>query len=337
MGMLVGFTGLQMQYLSDLTPINSQVPEPLVSILFDTKSQTSKTLEQGCISTGLKTLTPKVIAETWIGGACLDRGQTKNTLWARTEDYLLLALWAKESEPGGLQCSTELLYNQLFAELKQRAYPHLVRVWNYFAKINHVDNDLERYRQFCIGRFNAFEAQNMIENQYPSACALGHGGGDLLVYVLASRAVPVHIENPRQASAYHYPIQYGPRSPSFARASLLEMADNSAKVFVSGTASVIGHMTVHPDNLQGQIQVTLDNLNYLLAHIAERDVEKNSGNMPSLRPEVLKVYLRYPHHLEEVQQRIQRAYPGVPVVYVAADICRADLLLEMDGIWNLVR
>jgi hypothetical protein len=209
-------------------------------------------------------------------------------------------------------------------------------VWNYFADINGVDQGLERYRQFCIGRFNAFEQQGIAETQFPSACALGHQGGDLLIYALASKTPVRHFENPRQASAYHYPTQYGPRSPSFARASLLELPDQPAKIFVSGTASVVGHVTQHPDDLHLQIQVTLTNLDALLTHISSEYAADNNGAVPQLSPEILKVYVRHPSDLAAIQQQITHAYPSVPAVYVAADICRSDLLLEVDGIWNLV-
>ena len=64
------------------------------------------------------------------------------------------------------------------------------------------------------------------------------------IYFLAG-AHPAHIlGNPRQVNAYDYPSLYGPRSPSFARASLYR-SDSATQLFISGTASVVGHQSQH--------------------------------------------------------------------------------------------
>lgn len=294
------------------------------------------TNKSGCdsLSTGLVPLVENIVGELFIAAedTRVARGFGPHSYWAETDHYLLLALWADEADEAGLAGATKRLYKELLDVTSMRGYPHLVRVWNYFADINGEAQGLERYRQFCLGRFDAFAAAGIAENQFPSACALGHHGGDLLVYALASKAPPQHFENPRQASAYHYPAEYGPRSPSFARASLLSLAGQPPKLFVSGTASVVGHVTAHPDSLDAQITVTLENLDLLLAHV----MQQTSSTTDGLQAEVLKVYVRHRADLQEIKRRVEQAYPHAPVVYVAADICRADLLLEIDGIWNLV-
>jgi enamine deaminase RidA (YjgF/YER057c/UK114 family) len=331
MDMLVNSTGLECQYAADQTGSNTDI---LAKIVFDARCTASAA--QGYVSTGLPLLAGSAVAELFASDSPVTTSQSSNYYWSETDSYLFVALWANETEPGGLNKATETLYGKLLADIQARGYPHLVRVWNYFADINGVDDELERYRQFCIGRFNAFEQQQIAEAQFPSACALGHQGGDLLIYALASKTPAQHFENPRQASAYHYPAEYGPRSPSFARASLLELPNQPAKIFVSGTASVVGHVTRHPDDLKSQIQETITNLGSLLEHISAQYRKDNEGVSPTLTPEVLKVYVRHAQDLETIQQQITLAYPAVPTVYVAADICRSDLLLEVDGIWNLV-
>jgi len=287
------------------------------------------------VSTGLLPLDGSVVGELFTDAAArIARGCGAHSYWAETDQYLLLALWADEADETGLAATTERLYRELLGQTRERGYPHLVRVWNYFADINGEEQGLERYRQFCLGRFDAFAAAGIAENQFPSACALGHRGGDLLIYALASKTPPHHFENPRQASAYHYPSEYGPRSPSFARASLLSLPGQLPKLFVSGTASVVGFVTLHPYSLSEQITVTLENLDLLLAHVAQQYASA-MGDLPLLQAEVIKIYVRNAADLGEIKMRVEQAYPQVPAVYVAADICRADLLLEIDGIWNL--
>lgn len=288
------------------------------------------------LSTGLTPLDGDIVGELFAGVEdVVTSGYGAHSYWAETDDYLLLALWGDEAGEASLAALTERLYRELIEQTQVRGYPHLVRVWNYFADINGEAQGLERYRQFCLGRFEAFNAANIAENQYPSACALGHHGGDLLIYALASKVAPVHFENPRQASAYRYPAEYGPRSPSFARASLLSLPGQMPKLFVSGTASVVGHLTLHPYSLNEQITVTLENLELLLAHVTRKHAAKE-GSLPQVQAEVLKVYVRNAADLGDIKARVEQAYPQVPVVYVTADICRADLLLEIDGIWNLL-
>lgn len=289
-----------------------------------------------CLSTGLLPLAQGPVVECFEGDVTNALiGQGAHSYWAQTDDYLLLALWGNQADGTSLAALTQQLYSELLTQSQALGYGHLVRVWNYFDDINGEEAGLERYRQFCLGRYEAFAAAGIDERQFPSACALGHHGGDLLIYALASKPAPIHFENPRQAKAYEYPPEYGPRSPSFARASVLALANQPPKLFVSGTASVVGHVTQHPFQLEEQITVTLENLSLLLAHVEQQSANAQ-GAVPRLEPEVLKVYVRHPADLATIQARVEQAYPQVPVVYVEADICRADLLLEIDGIWNLL-
>lgn len=333
MDMVVTPVGLHCRYYDAL----DQLADSGTSLAcFKLDPRCANSVDSDSLSTGLLPLEGNILGESFATAdeTCIARGYGAHSYWAETDQYLLIALWADESDDAGLAAATERLYCELLEHTKTRGYPHLVRVWNYFADINGEEQGLERYRQFCLGRFDAFAAAGIAENQFPSACALGHRGGDLLIYALASKTPPHHFENPRQASAYHYPTEYGPRSPSFARASLLSLPGQVPKLFVSGTASVVGYVTLHPYQLSEQITVTLENLGLLLAHVA-RQYAGDADELPILQAEVLKIYVRHAADLCEIKARVELAYPAVPVVYVAADICRADLLLEIDGIWNL--
>ena len=138
-----------------------------------------------------------------------------------------------------LQLITESAYRQIFALMDEMDYAHIYRFWNYMADINGVSHGLERYRQFNIGRKNAFlTSSNITNSQLPAACALGTANGPLSIAFLLGRKAPVAIENPRQVSAYEYPEDYGPKTPSFSRATLLRL-EHSAILFISGTARII--------------------------------------------------------------------------------------------------
>lgn len=333
LGTVVKRMELNCRYIQGDNNLN-HIENCLASIRFDGRCENSAS--EGHISTGLTLLEPSACSEYLISQEPIRTTKTETSYTAETKDYLFCAIWIDEAHNKNIQQATEAAYTYLLNETKTRGFEYLVRVWNYFARINEEEHGLERYRQFCIGRFNAFTTAGIAEADFPSACALGHQGGDLIIYLLASKQVPLHFENPVQASAYHYPAEYGPRSPSFARASLLNLADNGAKLFLSGTASVIGFITQHPYELEAQIQVTLQNIDRLLAHISN-NINDEAAADRKLSLEVLKVYVRRASDLETVKNKVSKHFQSSAIVYLVADICRADLMLEIDGVWNLAQ
>lgn len=286
------------------------------------------------IDSCLQFLQGPAYSECFMAGAICTSGRAEELEWTGDANTLLVSISLNESNQNGLLNATFTAYKRLIERINSLGYPNLVRVWNYFEHINNDENELERYRQFCIGRFDAFSALGLAEQQFPSACAIGHFGGNLVIYALATNRVPVHYENPLQQQAYHYPKEYGPRSPSFARASLLAVDEQNAKIFVSGTASVVGNKTLHPESVELQTRETLKNLDHLLSHISTQELAKGRP-VHRITPEILKVYVRSTQDLSNIQALVAHHYPATPTLYLHADICRKDLLLEIDGIWNL--
>lgn len=224
------------------------------------------------------------------------------------------------------------VYAELGAFLADSGYPHPLRIWNYFTAITEGDDDAERYRQFCIGRAHGFPLQTC----YPAATAIGTpdltdaSGRKLQIYFLAAMSPGTPLENPRQLAAYRYPRQYGPQPPSFARAMLApSTASSEASLLISGTASVRGHASVHVDDVIAQLDETLLNLRAVLA--AARELQPA---LPSALGEhsLLKVYLRDPSQVSSVQTALHERLPvGTSLLLLHADICRAELLIEIDG------
>jgi chorismate lyase/3-hydroxybenzoate synthase len=134
----------------------------------------------------------------------------------------------------------------------------------------------------------------------------------------------VRVENPRQVSAWRYPRQYGSTPPSFARAMSLPALDALA---ISGTAAVVGHASAHHDDLDAQLEETLVNLEALLA---SADM---SAGFDTQSP--LKAYVRHGADAARVHDFLQQRLPGVPVLLLHGDICRGELLVEIDG-WRYV-
>jgi enamine deaminase RidA (YjgF/YER057c/UK114 family) len=229
-----------------------------------------------------------------------------------------------------LEQATLAAYGEIFEILEASDHPHLVRVWNYLPDINRESQGEERYRQFNVARQRALRASGRsVEGNVPAASALGTAAGSpLSIYFLASREEPLMIENPRQMSAYHYPRTYGPVSPSFSRACVLERVAGT-NLFVSGTASIVGHESLHPGDVVAQTQETLANLEALLA-----EANRRLGGPPryALESLKLKVYVRRPEDLPRIERALEEVvHPRSPPVYLQADICRSELLVEIEA------
>ena len=96
-----------------------------------------------------------------------------------------------------------------------------------------------------------------------------------------------------------------------------------------GTASITGHESRHPGSLAQQLDTTLDNLASLIG-AAERAVGRPFPAGPATA--ALKAYVRNPADYPQVRASLEDRFgPELGVVYLQADICRTELLCEVDG------
>jgi chorismate lyase / 3-hydroxybenzoate synthase len=278
------------------------------------------------------------VCEIWRAGQAVESGHRYRVRYRRTDNVLFGCIAVPESsltpiiadrERTALHGATEQAYREIFAVLDAVGYPHLLRVWNYLPEINRDTHGTERYRQFNSARQGALLASGRpVTGNVPAACVLGAAGGSpLVVYFLASRTAPTFIENPRQVSAYHYPPEYGARTPAFSRATVLHES-SGLTLFVSGTASIVGHRTIHIGDAAAQTRETLTNIEALLAE-ANRATGASRFRLDSL---AYKVYVRHAADLPVIQEELCSALgSSARIVYLKADICREDLLVEIEA------
>lgn len=233
-----------------------------------------------------------------------------------------------------LEEASEKKYDELFDLILSHQYPYLYRMWNFVFDINEEKpNQLERYKSFCLGRANSF-FKNYLKTEdfkFPAATGIGSLSGDISIYFIAS-TLPrhIHLENPRQLSAFKYPKKYGPQSPSFARATYYDRGDTTCDIYVSGTASILGHDTVFTDDIVKQCDTTLSNIEYLISceNLANYDLNYN----PTLKDlKVIKVYIRHLKDFDYIIKRCTEAFDTDDIIYLQADVCRSDLILEIEG------
>ena len=189
---------------------------------------------------------------------------------------------------------------------------------------------LENYRLFCRGRSLAFEQHcgRGFKAQLPSASAVGSKSAALTVVFAACPTLPRHVENPLQVPAYNYPSDYGPRAPSFSRATVVAGPEH-ATVFISGTAAIRGHASVAPQNLRSQLACTLENLAGISAACG-LGPELDRGGRAARH---FKVYLRHAADLPVVAATLAERLLAATdqVSYLQADLCRAPLLVEIEA------
>jgi len=227
------------------------------------------------------------------------------------------------------------LYRELLDTMARLRVPRFVRIWNYIPDINAGTDDAECYRQFCWGRADALGDYHL-----PAATGIGSKDRWLRISALCTGVADLpasigveHLENVRQVSAYNYPRDYGPRSPSFARATLVSPAPSHtgprprSLLLVSGTSSIVQHQTMHPGNLPAQIAETVQNIQALFTSL-EQDCEPE--------PLALRFYLRDPTNLATARSSwTANAGHWLAPNWFQADICRADLTMEVEGVFQV--
>lgn len=266
--------------------------------------------------------------EIWRGKGDVVSGRDGEIRWSSDGELLFGAIEVAEGE-GGIAEAARTAYAAMSEFVSKRSFPHLLRIWNYLDAITLGEGDAERYRQFCVGRaqgLGQFEAELL-----PAATAIGRCDDErvLQVYWLAAKAPGKPVENPRQISAYRYPRQHGPQSPSFARAMLPPTTDQMP-MLLSGTAAIVGHVSQHDGELLAQIEETFRNFDALLTAARARQPALPMHFGPGTR---LKVYVRDAADLPLVAEALEARFgEDVPRVLLHAAICRRELAIEIDGV-----
>jgi enamine deaminase RidA (YjgF/YER057c/UK114 family) len=319
-----------LQFLSSASPSSFSRSDELGGALLGAAVTAAPDCPVQAIRAPLLDGTPS-LRESWLPAAPAIEGVSDGIRWRRAGDVLFGVLDLDEADFAGagapLQAASNAAYDRIFRLLAAQQLPHLWRVWNYIADINGESHGLERYRQFNVGRQDAFLAHRRgTRGNVPAACALGLADGPLSVAFLAGATAAVAIENPRQVSAYNYPAEYGPRSPTFSRAALVHPPGQEI-LFISGTASIVGHETVHRGDVVRQCREAMANIAAVVGE-ANRYARSRPFTLADL---LYRVYVRHAKDFPLIRDALLPLVGTAEVVFVQCDICRADLLLEIEA------
>jgi len=223
-------------------------------------------------------------------------------------------------------------------------YDQIIRTWLYLGDIVGPEGDTQRYKELNRARTDFYRDLRFGMNHlppeinwpvYPASTGIGTDGKEVVMSSIAvstnrDDVVLVPLENPLQTPAFDYREGYSPKSPKFCRAMAITASDH-ATIFVSGTASITDSETRYVDDVEGQTWQTLDNIAALIGN----ENFKRHG-MPGLDATLddmalVRVYIKRQEDYEVVRNVCEARLGELPTIYAVADVCRDDLLVEIEG------
>lgn len=249
---------------------------------------------------------------------------------------------------------TRAVLEENLALLKQGGarLDQVFRTWFYMGSIVAPDSRAadheQRYKELNRARTDVFGDTRFLESSlkiqpafdvYPASTGIGMGGEDIALgttAILTERrdVYTLPLENPRQTPAFDYARHYSPESPKFARAMAV-IYDDTADVYISGTASITASETQHIGDTAKQTEETLLNIATLISadNFAASGFPGYGATLGELA--AVRAYVKHAADYETVRAVCERQLPGVPVVYTIGDVCRDDLLVELEAVAHI--
>jgi enamine deaminase RidA (YjgF/YER057c/UK114 family) len=234
--------------------------------------------------------------------------------------------------------------SQVLAKCNVR-YDDVIRTWLYLGDIVGPEGDTQRYKELNRARTDFYRHFSFGQGRtppahcsevFPGSTGIGTSGKGVMMSCIALQTsrpdlMLIPLENPQQVSAFDYGAHYSPKSPKFARAMAVA-SGNSATIFISGTASITESETRHADDVAAQTQLTLDNIAALISpdNFRRHGVRGLGAGLDDLA--LVRVYIKRQEDFEKVRAVCRLRFGERPTIYAVADVCRPDLLVEIEGI-----
>lgn len=233
----------------------------------------------------------------------------------------------------------EAVFSHIDTILKREgcATSDIVRQWNFIEHITHISPQGQHYQQFNDARSRFYEGAEW-HNGYPAATGIGTKRGGVMVMLVALRNSTKQsrpIDNPLQQSAHAYSQRVliegsSPNrktTPKFERARWV--GEKEQMIYISGTAAIRGEESLQSDLLK-QTAITMENIGQLISHNSQ--LQHNIPTIANYGYEVLRVYLKHTTDWQEVKHWLEKNYNCEQTIYLEADICREELLIEIESI-----
>ncbi len=225
------------------------------------------------------------------------------------------------------QQSTEVF--RLVADLmKKEGFPinSIIRQWNYIERITSFSGADQHYQLFNNARSDYY-ARTTWENGYPAATGIGANLGGVLIDLDAAvfsntNCYATPIDNKLQVAAHAYSddvlvaANKKKTTPKFERAKSMTF-DGRRLIYISGTAAIRGEESLIGVGLERQLHITMENIAELIGEA---------------KLKMLRVYLKEKAFFEEAERLMNEYNLNIPISYMWADVCRDELLIEIEGI-----
>jgi enamine deaminase RidA (YjgF/YER057c/UK114 family) len=229
-------------------------------------------------------------------------------------------------EATGERARDALAKMEVILECEGMTFEHVVRQWNYIERMLDIHGTAadwhQGYQDFNNARAVAY-GPRAFPAGYPAATGIGQTAGGVAIEFIAvdaTRGVTVEpISNPRQTDAHHYSAgvlvdeSHEGSTPKFERAKRLTSGEMT---FVSGTAAIVGEHSAGIGDVALQTRTTIDNIRVLL------------DGRPLTQ---LRAYVKRRVHFPVVRRICEEEFGAIPALYVHADVCRDELLVELEG------
>jgi len=256
-----------------------------------------------------------------------------------------------ENAAGTLQQSKDAFgLMKRILEKENMDFSHIIRQWNYIenitGKITNKDETRQNYQVFNDIR-SLYYGEVDFKRGYPAATGIGmECGGVVLDFIAAgvsSDITVIPVKNPGQVDAHRYSqdVLVGraihadqlKSAPKFERAKAIANND-SCYIYISGTAAIQGQKTQYPTDVEKQTRVTIENISRLISpdNLEKHRLPVSSSELPF---SYIRVYVKDETDLPTVKKVCDEYFEEVPSLYLVSDICREDLLVEIEGAIHL--
>lgn len=249
--------------------------------------------------------------------------------------------------PEGVYAQTSMAIQRMQDALKgaNSGLEYAVRTWFYLGDITETELQTQRYMELNRARTDFYNPIQFHSNLlcpeiprgiYPASTGIGMWDRSLAASCLTLQTERtdlrlIALENPQQTPAYAYHPRYSPQSPKFSRAMAL-VAGKYITTWISGTASIVDSESKHPNDAARQTEQTIDNIEKLISaeNFAFHGVRRAGAGLQEVAK--LRVYVKRLEDFSTIQQICSARFGAVPTVYVLADVCRPELLVEIEGV-----
>ena len=205
-------------------------------------------------------------------------------------------------------------FSRMRAEVEGNGFlfPQVFRTWLYQGHIVLEEGETQRYKELNRARSDFFYGTRFLEERLPK-------GIDLGVIYPASTGI-------------------GADDVDVAMACLALKTERDDVIFAplenptQTPASIVEQKTVCVGDVAGQTNQTLANIEALIAgsNLSRYGIQGFDASLSDLS--VARVYIKSRENYAAVRAICEKRLEKVPVVYAYADVCRDDLLVEIEGV-----